>query len=305
MPAGFKYSLDPQEVERELCNQETIYRLSGGFNLDDDKLVADIFLPHLAPLAVDFATRKAKAVKNVKIYENANSAATSLKVEKNSLVYVDMYLSNGSKAAKVTAIDKGNTGYDVLTITLGAAVVAGDVLFEAGAASTGGTKGVYTLTISAAPTANDVLTVGGVDYTYAAAESDTAYATGADAKAAAANIEDALSAQYDGIFSVVAKNGKLIFTQLTAGIGDIPVVSVTQTGGTLVAAIVETTAGVAAVDATSPLNVANFLNYARVKVEAGATVTAIGQAFEIKESQLYLPVSAKCKASLGARFMFV
>ncbi|MEG2371122.1 MAG: hypothetical protein RSB23_08180, partial [Alistipes sp.] len=56
---------------------------------------------------------------------------------------------------------------------------------------------------------------------------------------------------------------------------------------------------------TTPKNKANFLNYARVKVEAGATVTAIGQAFEIKESKLSTPISEKDKVSLGDRFMFV
>ena len=305
MPAGFTYSLNPMEVEKELCRIETIYRLSGGFNLDDDKLVAGSYLPHLAPLAIDFATRKAKAVKNVKVYENAAAGASAIKIEKNSLAYVNMYLANGTNAAKVTAIDTSNADYDSLTITLGAAVTTGDVLFEVAAATNGGTVGVYSLAITTAPTAADVLTVDGINYAYAAAESDTEYAVGADAKEAAKNIEDALSAQYDGIFSVTSRNGKLTFKQLTPGVGDIPVISVTQTGGTLVATITENTAGVAAIDASSPKNVCNFLNYARVKVESGATVTAVGQAFEIDESELYLPVHEKDKASLGDRFMFV
>lgn len=194
MPAGMKYDYTPQEVEKEICRQDTIYRLSGGFNLEDDKLVDGVYLPHLAPLAIDFTTRKAVAVKNVKIYEDAASDATKLKIEKNSLAYVGMIIGTGAKGATVSAIDKSNSSYDELTVAaaLGATVKAGQVLFEASA-----------------------------------------------------------------------------------------------TGGTTVK------------------NVANFLNYARVKVENGATVTAVGRAYEIIESKLSLPISSKDKASLGANFMFV
>ncbi|MEG2495649.1 MAG: head fiber protein, partial [Mucinivorans sp.] len=141
----------------------------------------------------DFATRKAKAVKNVRVAEALIATDTTLKIAKGSLAYVGMFLGDGSKGATVSAIDKANANYDVLTISaLGATASVGDVLFEASAA-----------------------------------------------------------------------------------------------GG------------------TTPRNKANFLNYARVKVEAGATVTAIGQAFEIKEPKLATPISEKDKASLGDRFMFV
>lgn len=61
----------------------------------------------------------------------------------------------------------------------------------------------------------------------------------------------------------------------------------------------------AAVDGLAQKNKANFLNYGRFKVGPGETLTAIGQAFEIKERELYLPISEKDKESLGARFMFV
>lgn len=194
MPAGIQYNLTPQEVESEVCRQETIYRMSGGFNLEDDKLVDGSYLPHLCPLAVDFTTRKAKAVKNVKVYEAAISTATAVKIEKNSLAYVGMILGTGSAGATVNAIDKSNADYDVLTLAaaFGSALTLGQVLFEASAA-----------------------------------------------------------------------------------------------GGTTVK------------------NVANFLNYARVKVESGATITAVGQAFEIIETKLSVPVSTKCKTTLGPRFMFV
>jgi hypothetical protein len=53
-----------------------------------------------------------------------------------------------------------------------------------------------------------------------------------------------------------------------------------------------------------PVNVANKLNYARTKVEPGATITAVGRAYEIIESKLKLPISNDNKVSLGDNFMF-
>jgi hypothetical protein len=50
---------------------------------------------------------------------------------------------------------------------------------------------------------------------------------------------------------------------------------------------------------------ANFLAYAPAKVEAGASVTLLGRAFEIDEDKLYIPVTDADKASLGDRFMFI
>lgn len=194
MPPGIKYDLAAVGATPEVCNIATIYRLAGGFNLVDDKLVAGSFLPPLAPLAIDFATRTAVAVKDVKVVEAAAADATSLKIAKKSLAYVGMFLGTGTKGATVMAVEKSNAAYDVVTIDapLTVAVTVGQILFEASAA-----------------------------------------------------------------------------------------------GGTTVK------------------NKANFLNYARVKVEAGATVTAIGQVFEIIESKLELAVSEKSKTTLGARFMFV
>ena len=49
---------------------------------------------------------------------------------------------------------------------------------------------------------------------------------------------------------------------------------------------------------------ATALNYAWTKVEAGATVTAIGQAYEIRPTRLIVPISDKDKETLGDRFMF-
>ena len=55
---------------------------------------------------------------------------------------------------------------------------------------------------------------------------------------------------------------------------------------------------------TEPKVTANFLNYAVTKVEPGATVTPIYQAFEVRESKLYAPISEKDKETLTSRFLF-
>lgn len=194
MAAGFKFNLNPIEgVMPEMCRFETVYRLSGGFNLDIANLKGVSAIPPLTPIVVDFKTRKAVAVINVTVAEAITAGTTSLKVKKGSLAYVGMHLGNGSNGGTVSAIDKTNEAYDEITLsgTPTLAASADDVLFEA-------------------------TTVGG----------KTAKAT------------------------------------------------------------------------------ANFLNYAWTKIEDGATVTAIGQAYEIRPSKLIAPISEKDKETLGHRFMF-
>lgn len=130
MPPGIAYDLTVLPVTAENCDVASIRRRTGGFNLEDANLVSGSYLPPLAPLAIDFATRKVVAVKNVKVAENAASNATAIKIKKNSLAYVGMFLGDGTKSAQVTAINKTNASYDTLTVTLAAAVTAGQVLFE-------------------------------------------------------------------------------------------------------------------------------------------------------------------------------
>ena len=191
MPAGIKYDLKGQEVEKELYNVKSGYRLAGGFNIEDSDIDDGQYIPVLAPLAVDFKTRTAKVSKSVKAVEAIN--ATTLKVQKGSFAKENMHLGNGTKGATISAIDTTNANYDTLALSATIdGVKAGDVLFEAKTA-----------------------------------------------------------------------NGKEV------------------------------------------KNPANFLNYARVKKEAGATVTALGQAYEIQTNKLYVPVSDKDKETLGARFMFI
>lgn len=57
-------------------------------------------------------------------------------------------------------------------------------------------------------------------------------------------------------------------------------------------------------DGTEKKASAMALNYAWTKVEPGATVTAVGRAYEIRPSKLIAPISEADKESLGDRFMF-
>lgn len=132
MPAGFKYDLNPMDVLRELCRFDTVKRLSGGVNFEDENIPEGTMLMPLTPLAVDLKTRKAVAVKNVKVVESSNG--TAIKVAKHSLAYNGMYIGNGKAGAAVSAIDKSNAAYDLITVSASMEVVAGDVLFESAGA---------------------------------------------------------------------------------------------------------------------------------------------------------------------------
>lgn len=133
MPAGFKYDLKGQEVEKELCDFKSVYRLSGGFNLEDSDVENGRVIPSLAPLSIDFKTRKAKISKSVKAVENISD--TTLKIAKGSFVKVGMHLGTGSAGATISQIDTSNEMYDALTLSATiSGVKQGDVLFEATAA---------------------------------------------------------------------------------------------------------------------------------------------------------------------------
>lgn len=195
MPAGLHYNLEQIEKPTpEMCRIETIYRYSGGFNLVLTNLTGVKTIPPLTPLVLDFKKRQATVVINVEVAEKYTTG-TSMKVKKNSLAYVDMFIGDGTNGAKVNKIDKANADYDTLTL---AAAFGSSVTVEAGTV----------------------------------------------------------------LFEAKAQDG------------------------------------------TEPKATATALNYATTKVEEGATVTAIGRAYEIRPTKLIVPISEKDKASLGDRFMF-
>ena len=141
MAAGFKYDLTPDDELEERYAVITGKRRIGAFKLTTN-LVSGTVLPSFAPIYADKVNKKAYPVINVKVAEAYTSGATSIKVEKNSLAYKEMILGSGKKGTTVSAIDKTNADYDVLTIDgLAEAETVGTVLFEATAA--GGTTQKY------------------------------------------------------------------------------------------------------------------------------------------------------------------
>lgn len=143
MASGFKYDLVPPVETEERYDVQTGIRRRGPFKLVTTNLTEGSFLPSFVPVYADLKNKFAYPVRNVKVIE-AYASGTTIKVAKNSLAYVGMFLGSGKKGAKVTSIDKSNPGYDELTIeaAFGEAIAKDAVLF--GAAAVDGLKQKYT-----------------------------------------------------------------------------------------------------------------------------------------------------------------
>ena len=89
--------------------------------------------------AVVLVNGKYQAIKAAMLYEDAESGATTIKVKKGSGVAVNDFMATGTKAVKVTKVVATDPNYDVLTISLGVEVKAGQVLYQATAAADGST----------------------------------------------------------------------------------------------------------------------------------------------------------------------
>lgn len=132
MSAGFKYNLTPEPSIEERYDVSTGVRRRGPYRLDTTNLNIGDNLPSFIPIEADLKNKKCLVVRNVQVVEAYVSGATSLKIKKGSYVYTGMYIGNGAKGATVSAINKSDAKFDVLTITdFGANLAIGDVLFEA------------------------------------------------------------------------------------------------------------------------------------------------------------------------------
>ena len=292
-------SVDPQIWKHELQHTDG----QGGGQLSITNLSAGIKFKKGALINFDFTTKEVNPVKNALVVAGGTTSAP--RVTKKHLFKVGDFVYVSGDAVTINAINTSNSAYDVLTLSAACTgATAGAYLEQASAAggAVAAVKGIYTMTISTKPVAGDKFSLDGVEYVYAAAEGEGVYAMGADAKAAAVNVEDAISAQYDGIFSVQANNGKLIFTQLVGGIGVIPVLVVTpvESTGTLAAAIVQTTAGVLA-SSPSPKFLANAINgESKYDVRGGERITTVLWIFQlIKKSALPYEASPARLADLS------
>ncbi|MBR5043008.1 MAG: hypothetical protein IKX67_07180 [Bacteroidales bacterium] len=266
MAAGVIYETDPFEVERELYAVDSGYRSQGGFNLDTVGLPEKKFVPVLCPLQIDYANRKAYVVNNLKVVEAAAAAATSIKIAKGSFAKVGTFaLLSAGIVVIVSAVDASEEAYDELTVSaLSAAIAKGAVLSEVTLE-----KLAAKVIANAAAEATSVKIAKGSGITGACTLSD-------GTNDITVSAVDTSRADYDTL-TVAA-----LTAALTAG------------------DVIEEKTG----SSPKAIHTATALNYARTKIEAGATITALYRAYEIKEADLYIPVTEADKASLTSRFMF-
>lgn len=137
MGAGFTYNLTPEEEKVERYDVSSGVRRRGVYILDTTNLNVGDYLPSFAPVSANLKTKVCVPVRNVKVVEayTTGAEALTIKIAKNSLAYVGMFIGNGSKGAQVSVIDKSNSSYDELTIAaaFGANIAKDTVLFEASA----------------------------------------------------------------------------------------------------------------------------------------------------------------------------
>ena len=135
MAAGTHYDLTPVYKPEEFYRVDTGVRKSGPWKLDITNLVVGSFLPVFTPVEADLVKRTLVPVRNIKVVEayTTGADALSIKIAKESLAYVGMFIGSGKKGAKVAAIDKSNKNYDLLTIeaAFGENIAKDTVLFEA------------------------------------------------------------------------------------------------------------------------------------------------------------------------------
>ena len=81
-------------------------------------------------------------IKAAILYEAITSESTTIKVKKGSGFASGEFVASGKKSVAITAIDTSNADYDVLTATLGVAVDAGAIVYQAYAASASSAKPV-------------------------------------------------------------------------------------------------------------------------------------------------------------------
>lgn len=193
MAAGFKWNVTERSHLPEYCRVETIFRLTGGFNLIIAGLTVGDKIPVLAPLCIDKVARTATVLRNVRVVAAVLAGDSTVKIAKGTLAAVGLILGTGAAGAVVAAVDKTNAAFDELTLeaAFGEAIDINTVLFEAS-------------------------TVAGTD----------------------------------------------------------------------------------------PVAKANFLNYAETLVEAGATVDAVGQVYEIQTAKLKTPISEKDKETLEGIYIY-
>jgi hypothetical protein len=299
MAAGRTYDASTFAAAEELYNVKSGYRMAGGANLYVDDLSAQEKIPPLTPLYVvadnTYAgVKNAYVVRNARVQANftADNAVKKIRIEKGSFWKVgDKIAFDESRYGTIKAIVT-KADYDEVefadAIPSGCDFTKGDVLFPVKV--TVGT-GVTTVT-----TAHEAVVYEAAVYnTDPITELKIVKGSGIEVPES-----ETLTVKFGG--------NDIVISGINTESNDYDTITITGINYTVPLGTVlrwSTSVETPNPDTFVAERTANFLAYAPAKVEAGASVTLLGRAFEIDEDKLYIPVTDADKASLGDRFMFI
>lgn len=299
MAAGITYDASTFAAAEELYNVKSGYRMAGGANLYVTDLSAQEKIPPLTPLYVvadnTYAgVKNAYVVRNARVQANftADNTLKKIKIEKGSFWNVaDKIAFDESNYGTIKAIVTTNAGYDEVefaaAIPTGCDFSKGDVLFPVTV-----TKGSGSTTVT---TDHEAVVYEAAVYSSTDITS-LKIVKGSD-------LED----PGDGTLTVKLAGNDIVISDFEAG-DTYDTITITGIKYSVpLGAVLSWSTSVVTPnpDTFVAERTANYLAYAPVKVEAGASVTLLGRAFEINEDKLYIPVTDADKASLGDRFMFI
>ncbi|MCQ2105933.1 MAG: hypothetical protein MJZ26_09090 [Fibrobacter sp.] len=137
MDVKFKYQ-DPAPVEK-IYIEQVFAEVPGGGMISNPAFSA----PASTAVGED-SNGKLKLIKGYKVVEAAASGATTIKIEKGSGIVKGDVLATGKKGVACTAVDTTTSpDYDVVTISMGVALKAGQVLYQAKEASADAAQPIY------------------------------------------------------------------------------------------------------------------------------------------------------------------
>ena len=302
MAAGITYDASTFAAAEELYNVKSGYRMAGGANLSVTDLSAQEKIPPLTPLYVvadeTYAgVKNAYVVRNARVQANftANGELKKIKIEKGSFWNV----------ADKIAFDDSNYGTIKAIVTTNAD--CDEVEFEA-AIPTGCdfSKGVVLSPVKVTKgSGSTIVTTAHEAVVYEAAVYNSTDITSLKIVKGSGLVDPGT-----GTLTVKLAGHDIEISNLAAGGEGVAYDTITITGIAYSVPLGSVLSWSTSVTTNNPdtfvaERTANYLAYAPVKVEAGASVTLLGRAFEIDEDKLYIPVTDADKASLGDRFMFI
>ena len=302
MAAGITYDASTFAAAEELYNVKSGYRMAGGANLYVTDLSAQEKIPPLTPLYVvadnTYAgVKNAYVVRNARVQANftANDTLKKIRIEKGSFWNVgDKIAFDDSNYGTISAIVTTNANYDEVefadAIPDGCDFTKGDVLFPVTVIA-----GVGSTTVTTAHEA--------VVYEWAVYSS--ALITELKIVKGSGLVDPG-----EGTLTVKLAGNDIVISNFEEGGTGVAYDTITITGINYTVPLGAVLRWSTSVTTNNPdtfvaERTANYLAYAPAKVEAGASVTLLGRAFEIVEDKLYIPVTDADKASLGDRFMFI